>query len=199
MTYGPEAWQDGTVMYDGREVPQLSAAARKELRLLAEGNYTDYYRNWVGATFPVGYVKEQGMEFQTMDKAGEAGLVRLLNACRMGAMTHLTPFQDQAASNRDMLVPTVFALNSQELTLLEENCKQLQEAFATGTDPDDQLLFADYIKGGFEADGGKGKKLLSKDELRQYLFHDLKGDVYLLCYQSAYQRMMAQDNMTAAS
>jgi hypothetical protein len=139
------------------------------------------------------------MEFQTMDKAGEAGLVRLLNACRMGAMTHLTPFKGQAASNQDMLVPTVFALNSQELTLLEENCKQLQEAFSGGTDPDSQLLFADYIKGGFEADGGKGKKLLSKDELRQYLFHELKGDVYLLCYQSAYQRMMAQDNMTAAS
>ena len=46
MSYGPEAWIDGTIEYMGRTVPKLSAKALEELATLAAGNYTNYYRRF---------------------------------------------------------------------------------------------------------------------------------------------------------
>ena len=85
MSYGPEAWIDGEMEYNGKMVPKLSAAALTELKDLAKGNYTNYYRKWLGATFPIGYIKEQGMEFQTVDANGQAGLSKILAALNSGS------------------------------------------------------------------------------------------------------------------
>ena len=69
MSYGPDEYlakdKDGKVQtmdYQGKQVAKLSDDTLQQMKTLTGGNYTNYYRYYLGGTFPVGYVKEQGME-----------------------------------------------------------------------------------------------------------------------------------------
>jgi hypothetical protein len=191
MSYGPEAWIDGTITYNGKEVPKLSEAALTELKELANNNYTNYYRMWLGATFPIGYVKEQGMEYQTVNPKGQVGLDYILNACNLGAMDHLRVSDSEITKATETMIPTTFALTSEEVTMINDNCAELTTNFGSGNNDTDRILFTDYVKYGFEGTDSNGNKLLDKDGLINYLRKDLKGDTYLFCYQSAYERMLS--------
>lgn len=187
MSYGPEAWIDGTIVYYGGDVPKLSAAALTELNELADGNYTNYYRMWLGATFPIGYVKEQGMEFQTLQSSGQEGLTNILRACRLGVMRHLVVSDEEQTSPTDAIMPSTIPLTEAESEHLSEVCADLSNAFETGSDS--RVIFTDYVKYGFEGENAEGQSLLSKDGLRTYLYHDLNGEEFLAYYQTAYDRM----------
>lgn len=189
MSYGPEAWIDGEMEYGGKMVPKLSSAALGELKDLAAGNYTNYYRKWLGATFPIGYVKEQGMEFQTVDEKGKVGLAGILKACELGTMKHLVTNLSEGAPVSMMLVPTGFAMTAEEETLIVDNCADLDVAFNAGNNDTDRIFFTDYILYGFGGKNANGEQLLSKPNVVDYLYNTLNGKVFLACHRSAYERM----------
>lgn len=190
MSYGPEAWIDGTIVYNGKEVPKLSAAALTELKSLAGNNYTNYYRMWLGATFPIGYVKEQGMEYQTVHDNGKTGLEFILRACELGTMKHLVLNSADAQNPAQLSVPTTFATTTAEEQFLKDNCTELNNNFKNGNNDNDRILYTDFVLYGFGGKTHNGDSLKTKDELVTYLSNELNGDGYLQVYRSAYSRMV---------
>jgi putative aldouronate transport system substrate-binding protein len=92
MSYGPEAWRSGdTISYKGEDIPELSEAALDELWNIAGGNYTNYARRYLGSTLPVGFVKNQGMEYQCTTDGGRAGAEIVSNAIAHDVLKHVTP------------------------------------------------------------------------------------------------------------
>lgn len=192
MSYGPEAWIDGEIEYNGEMVPKLSGAALDELANLANGNYTNYYRMWLGATFPIGYVKEQGMEFQTVAEKGQVGLSKILKACELGTMKHLETNAGADTPPNMLLVPTGFALTAEEETLMVDNCADFSVAFNNGNNDQDRIFFTDYVLYGFGGTNANSQELFSKEDAIDHLYETLNGKIFLECYKSAYDRMKAQ-------
>ncbi len=189
MSYGPEAWIDGEIMYGGKLVPKLSEAALTELSTLANGNYTNYYRMWLGATFPIGYVKEQGMEYQTVHPKGQAGLDIILKACELGTMKHLVVNAADAENPTQIIVPSTFSLAEAEEQFIKDNCADLTTAFRNGNNDTDRIMFVDYVLYGFEGKNANRDKLLSKEGLIEYLTKTLNGEGFIMMHRSAYERM----------
>lgn len=112
MSFGPSAWIDGTTTYKGEEVPQMSAAALNELKTLAKGNYTNYARNYLGSTLPVGFVKNQAMEYQCTTEKGKAGALKVSAAIAAGTVKHVTPFIEENLWYT--MVPTILPTTAEQ-------------------------------------------------------------------------------------
>lgn len=154
MSYGPSAWIEhdasGNVVYidyQGTQVPKLSAAALKELAELEKGNYTNYYRKRLGATFPIGYIKQQGMEYQCTTENGKAGLVKINNALYYGVLEHVVVNTKDAKSPFYYIIPTTMATTSSENAVLSETCSNLDTYFSKTKGK--YNIFIDAIKYGF--------------------------------------------------
>lgn len=189
MSYGPEAWINGEITYNGQSVPKLSDAALTELSTLANGNYTNYYRMWLGATFPIGYVKQQGMEYQTVHPNGQAGLDKILRACELGTMKHLVVNSADATSPTQTLIPSTFSLSEAEQQYLKDNCADLTTAFRNGNNDTDRIMLIDYVLYGFGGKNANGDTLYDKAGLLDYLVNGLNQAGYIEMYRSAYERM----------
>ncbi|MCL2702571.1 MAG: hypothetical protein FWE91_03065 [Defluviitaleaceae bacterium] len=190
MGYGPEAWIDGEIEYFGRMVPRLSEAALEELWGLAAGNYTNYYRMWLGGTMPIGYIKEQGMEYQCVHEKGKIGLHYILRAVELGAMGHLVLSSEDAKDPSYLTVPTHFAFNAVEERFLNDFTADFDLAFRDGNNNADRIIFVDYILYGFGGTTPAGDVLLDKEGLREFLIVDMNGELWLEVYREAYDRMM---------
>ena len=97
MSFGPEAWRDGnkTITYKGTQQPKMSEAALTELWDIAAGNYTNYARYYLGSTLPIGFVKNQAMEYQCTTVKGQAGAEVVGNAIAKGVIKHVSPIVDE--------------------------------------------------------------------------------------------------------
>lgn len=118
MSYGPDAWIDGTTTYMGEQVPKLSSGALSELSTLASGNYTNYYRYFVGGTFPIGYVKEQGMEYQCTSEIAQPYLNEVENCIALGTLKHVNHNTDNTDTMLD-IVPATLAYNQTESSVVD--------------------------------------------------------------------------------
>ncbi len=135
MSYGPDEYlaknEDGSIKmmdYQGKQVPVLSDACKKEMKDLAGGNYTNYYRYYLGATLPVGYVKEQGMEFQTVSSIAVPSLQTLNHAIQYGVLNH--PNHKSGNTNHlNDIVPVTLPFTKAENTAISTNFKDLQAAY----------------------------------------------------------------------
>ena len=130
------------------------------------------------------------MEFQTVHEKGKPGLEYILNACNLGVMRHLVVSEAEAKSKADTMVPTTFALSEMEVKMVNDNCADLTNAFKNGNNDTDRIFFTDYVIYGFGGTDANGNKLLDKQGVIDYLYKDLKGETFLACYQSAYDRMI---------
>lgn len=155
MSYGPDAWVEHdasgkvvTIDYQGTQVPKLSAAALDELKNLAKGNYTNYYREYLGATFPIGYIKQQGMEYQCTTEIGKDGLVLINNALLYGVIEHVQVNEADCATPFYRIIPTTFATTASENAVLSEKCANLSSYFSKSKN--EYSVFVDAIKYGFE-------------------------------------------------
>nr|MCR5740872.1 hypothetical protein [Gammaproteobacteria bacterium] len=117
MSFGPSAWQTGnTITYKGEQVPELNAACLAELWDLAGGNYTNYARMYLGSTLPVGFVKNQGMEYQCTTDNGKVGGGIVSTAIAAGTVKHVTPnISDNLFYT---MAPTVLPTTATQDTLL---------------------------------------------------------------------------------
>lgn len=138
MSYGPSEYgylaMDGakvkTIDYQGEQVPQLSDGTLSQLSDLAKNNYTNYYRFFVGATLPVGYVKEQGMEYQCTHDAGKAGLEKINKNIELNTFKHPS-VGDATGETTNTDVAPMAAKTSLNLSILYKE-KESEPKFVAG-------------------------------------------------------------------
>lgn len=120
MSFGPAAWRDGdnTIIYKGKPEPKMSDAAQAELWNLASGNYTNYARYYLGSTLPVGFVKNQAMEYQCTTEAGKSGALVVSKAIALGTVKHVSPFIEENLFYT--MVPTILPTDEDQDTLLSK-------------------------------------------------------------------------------
>lgn len=192
MTFGPDAYiatnTDGslqTITYKGRQVPKIKPETLAELkdRDKGKGNYTNYYRYYVGATLPLGFVKEQGMEYQTVDKKGLAGLDIINKAAEMGTLKHASVVRDNAKI-QNSLVPTTFALSRTQNETANNTTADLAKNF-NNSSADGQNVFHSYVMNGFN----NGNITISREALVTKIKDEWKLNSYLRIHQNAYDKM----------
>ncbi len=183
MSYGPSAWVDGTTTYKGKSVPKLSTACLSELNKLTSGNYTNYYRQYLGGTFPIGYVKEQGMEYQTVQADAKVYLNIIENALENGVINHPNFKLDNTDHMQD-LMPTTLSFTSGEQDTITSNYSALSTYFST--DKKKTNILTKLCQNGFV----DGTNYTDSDGYLTYIKGDsLKLDGYLSLVRTAYGRM----------
>ncbi len=139
MSYGPDGYlkkdSDGNIVtmdYQGKQVPVLSDNCKAELNdaSIGAGNYTNYYRYYLGATLPVGYVKEQGMEYQTVSTKAQPSLNTINKAIQYGVLQHVNHKTDNTKHIYD-IVPTTLPFTADQNTILGSDYKDLNTAFTS--------------------------------------------------------------------
>ena len=111
MSYGPEAWRSSeTFLFNGKEMPKISEACEKELWELANGNYTNYARWYLGST--LSFLKSQAFEYQCTHEVGKEGAGYISTAIGLGTIKH--PELAMASNPWYTIVPTVLPTSKVE-------------------------------------------------------------------------------------
>ena len=140
MSYGPSEYgfiatnTDGsikTIDYQGEQVPQLSEGTLSQLATLAKNNYTNYYRYFVGATLPVGYVKAQGMEYQCTHEAGKEGLAKINKNVEVGTLKHPSVGEATGETGANVEVQPMATKTTLKLSILYKE-KESEPKFVAG-------------------------------------------------------------------
>lgn len=194
MSYGPDAWRSGqTIDYKGEQVPEISEAAWDELWNLASGNFTNYARQYIGSTLPIGYVKDQGFEYQCTTENGKAGALKVSQAIAKGVVKHVSP---EISDNLFYtMVPTV-------LPLTKANDAQLAEITFIGTNgvysktkDKGSNIFLDTIKYGLGSDqtlsGTHIDKMPASVEAYMGIYNDKVSVTYIKIQQNAWKKLKA--------
>ena len=116
MTYGPEAFIDGTTEYKGQQIPKMSEQNLADFDRLGGGNFTDYARKYLGTTLGIGFVKDQGFEYQCTTANGRAGASIVGQGIAMGVIKHIGP--ELSENMFYTQVPTTLPTTSQEDDLI---------------------------------------------------------------------------------
>ena len=149
MSYGPEAFRKAgeTFMFNGKEMPVIADATYAELWEKANGNYTNYARQFLGST--LSFVKSQAFEYQCTHEVGKEGAGKISTAIGLGTIKH-----PLLAVNEENMwytsVPTVLPTTKEDNQLLG-TFTDLTEKFATSKDG--QNVLVDLIVNGFTLEG----------------------------------------------
>jgi hypothetical protein len=187
MSYGPDAWIDGTTSYMGREIPKLSAACLKELTDLTKGNYTNYYRQYLGGTFPIGYVKEQGMEYQTVNDFARTYLDTVETALDKNVIAHPSFTTGNTDHFKDIM-PTTLSYTSGEQSAITANYSGIGTYFST--DKGKTNILTTFCQNGFV---DATNNISNAATYLSYVRSTLKLDAYDALVQRAYDRMGLQE------
>ena len=149
MSYGPEAFRKAgeTFMFNGKEMPVIADATYAELWEKANGNYTNYARQFLGST--LSFMKSQAFEYQCTHEVGKEGAGKISTAIGLGTIKH-----PLLAVNEENMwytsVPTVLPTTKEDNQLLG-TFTDLTEKFATSKDGQNALV--DIIVNGFTLEG----------------------------------------------
>ena len=150
MSYGPAAWRSGkTTLYKGEEIPELSDKALDELWRLGKGSYTDYARKFLGSTLPIGFVKDQGMEYQCTTAGGREGAAIVSAAIAAGTIKHVSP--EIGTNLFYTMVPTVLPTTAEQDTLIN-GYAALGSNGLFSTSKNKYNIYTDILKYGFGSD-----------------------------------------------
>lgn len=189
-SFGPaeEGYTDGTFDYQGKQVAKVSATAAEQINTIAKGSYTDYFRKYVGATLPIGYVKEQGMEYQVTADNAKAGLDVVNAALTTGSFEHVKCSVDK--SNMFYTIsPSAWFLSAGDSTTVTEleNSSKLGSIHSNGSG---NSMWNNYIIYGFGGTAGS-EKLLSTSEYLTQVNDTWNLKKLLQIYQDAWSIMNA--------
>ncbi len=149
MSYGPEAWRSTeTFNFNGKEMPKISDAARAELWDLANGNYTNYARFYLGST--LSFMKSQAFEYQCTTEVGREGAGYVSNAIALGTIKH--PILGIVEDNMWYTsTPTVLPLTQTDNDMINGYVDLGNEKWGVSNKQENMLL--DIIIGGYTAEG----------------------------------------------
>ena len=189
MSYGPDEYlaknDNGTVKtmdYQGKQVAVLSDDTIKQMSDLTGGNYTNFYRYYLGGTFPVGYIKEQGMEYQTVSKKAIPSLDVLNKAIQYGVLEHVN-HKDNNASHMQDIVPTTLPFTSTENESLSKDFTDLKKVFTSNKK--EVMYISNIVLSGF---GNYGNFDFSYDNYCATVNNTLKLTQFTQYYNDAYAR-----------
>lgn len=194
MSYGPDQYlaknSDGsiaTIKYMGNDVPELASATIEQLKTLTSYNYTNYYRYYLGATFPVGYVKEQGMEYQCNVPEGKNGLDKVENAIAAGVIKH----PDVNWSNEDKwnwIVPTTFAFDATAADSISKNFTKLDN-YINNTNGKSNA-WSNIVQYGFGYTSDTVTTLTKENYIQTLLGSEYNGQTYIDLYNEYWPDMI---------
>ncbi len=179
VTYGPQAWRGtGNYDYNGITIPEVNAKAIDEIYNMSNGSATDYYRSYVGATLNIGYCKDMGMEYQTLNEQGKRSVDMIANAVKAKALLITTPSIENGYFY--LTPPTTYALKKeeQEVITVKTSASTVWKNYRTY-----------YVLYGFEAKIGSTKDYTpSIQKYKEEL--DKQGyTTYMYYYGEAWNRM----------
>ena len=116
MSYGPAAFrkEGETFLFNGKEMPVIADATYAELWEKANGNYTNYARQFLGST--LSFVKSQAFEYQCTHDIGREGAGYISNAIGLGTIKH--PLLEVAENSWYTSIPTVLPNTKSETDML---------------------------------------------------------------------------------
>jgi hypothetical protein len=191
MSFGPDAWRSGnTIPYKGEQIPELSEAALNELWELAGGNYTNYARQYLGSTLPVGFVKNQGMEYQCTTEGGRKGAEVVSNAIAHGVLKHVSP---EISDNLFYtMVPTVLPTTAEE-DLLISGFAALGSSGLYSKSKDRYNIYTEVLKNGFGSKVALNNTFITTmpDSAQALVaeYKELGGNAYIVVRQSAWVKL----------
>ena len=185
MSYGPDAFiktnDDGsyvTFSFNGTEMPVIADTTRAELWEKANGNYTNYARQFLGST--LSFMKSQAFEFQCTCDAGREGAGKISTAIGLGTIKH--PALALAENSWYTSVPTVLPTTKSENDELG-GFTDLNSKFQAGKDQENILV--DIIASGFTAEG-----MGSAEEAAAFVADNMSGYQYLLIKEGAWEALL---------
>ncbi len=144
MSYGPDAFiktnSDGSYVtfdFNGEQWPEISDKNYEQLWTLANGNYTNYARYFIGST--LSFVKSQAFEYQCTTEAGRKGAKYISNAIALGTIKH----PELAINGWYTSVPTTLPNTPTEKQKIDAQTN-LTTNFDTSGNPKTNVL-TDYI------------------------------------------------------
>jgi len=189
MSYGPDAFikknGDSYVTFDfnGEPWPEIADATRTELWEKANGNYTNYARQFLGST--LSFRKSQAFEYQCTTEVGREGAGYISNAIALGVIRH--PSLAITSDNYWWTsVPTTLPYTATENQDIG-NLTDLAAAFSTENDGNNILV--NIVAGGFAEQG-----LTSVDACVDTVTNAYNGKNYLLTANDAWGRLEAYYN-----
>jgi len=185
MSYGPDAFiqtkEDGsyeTFNFNGKEMPIIAEATWEELWAKANGNYTNYARQFLGST--LSFMKSQAFEYQCTCDVGKEGAGKISVAIGLGTIKH--PALALAENPWYTSVPTVLPTTKQENTELG-GFTDLNTKFQGGKDQEN--LMVDIIAKGFTAEG-----MGSPEEAAKFVADSMNGKQYIMIKQGAWEALL---------
>ncbi len=197
MSYGPEAWRSGkTIDYKGEQVPEMSDAALEELWNLASGNFTNYARQYIGSTLPIGYIKDQGFEFQCTTQGGKDGASKVSQAIAKGVLKHVSPEINENLFYT--MVPTILPLTKANDQQLAELTMIGQSGIYSRTKGKGSNIFLDTIKFGLGSNATLTNTHIGvmPADSKAYLdiFNQKIGTTYITVERIAWQKLQTYYN-----
>ncbi|MBR3107777.1 MAG: hypothetical protein IKH30_11460 [Clostridia bacterium] len=185
MSYGPDEFiktnEDGTYVnfsFNGKEMPVIADATWEELWAKANGNYTNYARQFLGST--LSFMKSQAFEYQCTCDAGKEGAGKISVAIALGTIKH--PLLAVAENPWYTSVPTVLPTTKNENQQLGEYT-ELNSKFQGGKDQENILV--DIIAKGFTAEG-----MGDAEEAAAYVADAMMGAQYLDIKEGAWEALL---------
>lgn len=154
LCFGPEeGWREGTFEYNGVEIPAFTEEAldeSKEVKTLnSNGTFFEYFRGYVGATMNIGYIRGLGVEYQSLNDSGKAGIAKLNSSIVAGSFKIATTDASYADTPFYVLAMPL-SLEGSAATAVSTHTT-IQDIFNTSTAIG--LSSADYIIFGWDFSG----------------------------------------------
>ena len=183
LSYGPDAFiktnADGsyeTFDFNGQQMPVIADATKEELWSLADGNYTNFARFYLGST--LSFVKNQAFEYQCTTDIGQEGAGHISKAIGLGVVKH--PELAVAENSWYTSVPTVLPTTSVENDKIA-GYTELNEKYSQQKDGDNILLSL-IIKGYTDSN------MSDAQSAADYVAGSWNGKQYLGIKQGAWER-----------
>jgi len=189
MSYGPDEFiktnEDGsyvTFNFNGKEMPEIADATYAELWEKANGNYTNYARQYLGST--LSFLKSQAFEYQCTTEVGREGAGHISNAIALGTIKH--PQLALADNMWYTSVPTVLPTTSVENSQIND-MSDLTTNFSTSKGDDAKNVLVDLIVSGVTDPAAEATKVSDEWSGAQYL--SIKNDAWnrLVSYYNTLQ------------
>ena len=173
--------QGETFEFNGTQQPVIADATKEELWELADGNYTNFARYYLGST--LSFVKNQAFEYQCTTEIGQEGAGHISKAIALGVVKH--PELAVADNQWYTSVPTVLPNTSVENEKIG-GYTELKEKFSQQKDGENVLV--NMIINGFSA---IDSSVNDAQGAADYVAGSWSGKQYLGLKEAAWQRDLA--------
>ena len=189
MSYGPEAFIKGseTFEFNGEQWPVISDQNAQDLWTYANGNYTNYARQYIGST--LSFVKSQAFEFQCTTAAGKEGAGYISKAIALGTIKH--PELALAENPWYTSVPTILPNTDKENTSIQGYADLTTQFSSAKTKDGGNNILCDLIAQGFTLE-----KFTSTSEAVNTVSETFGGAPVLELKQKAWERLVEYYNST---